>query len=126
VRSIAALFAVLLGHYGYEFAALLSGGDLEKGSSIWFYCFRGIEGVILCYLLLPVFQKHKDWLGSVGVFAVLLGMLEEGQTAVCGAVGAGIRVPFWSTLCLEEFGPLPYLMLTALALTLVVKGIKNR
>lgn len=124
MKSIAVLLVVLLTHYGYEWAAYL-GDATAKESSWFFYSFRGVEGVVLCWLLLPVFQKQKDWLGTLGVFALMLGMMEEAQTAVCGIAGVGIEVPLWSGLCLERFGPLPYMMFTALAITLLVRGIKR-
>ena len=118
MKSIAALFAVLLAHYGSELFA-----DTANGVAWAFYINRGIEGVVLCVLLLPVFQAMKGWQKTVGVFAVLLGIFEEGQTSVCGIAGMGLEVPLWSTLCVERFGAMIYLALAALALTLMVKGI---
>lgn len=118
MKSLAALFVILLAHYGSEFLS-----NSANGVAWAFYINRGIEGVVLCWLLLPVFQAMKGWQKIVGVFAVLLGIFEEGQTAICGYVAQGMEVPLGSTLCFERFGAFPYLALCALALTLMIKGI---
>lgn len=118
MKSLAALFAVLVGHYLYLFTATTA------NEAAWhFYIFRGMEGIGLCLLLLPMFQAMKGWQKFAGIFAILLGIFEEGQTAVCGYVAQGMEVPLGSTLCLERFGYFPYLALCALALTLMVQGI---
>lgn len=120
MKSLAALFVILLAHYGSEFLS-----NNANGVAWAFYINRGIEGVVLCGLLLPVFQAMQGWQKIVGVFAVLLGIFEEGQTAICGYVAQGMEVPLGSTLCFERFGAFPYLALCALALTLLI-GWKNK
>lgn len=121
MKSIIALAAVLLAHYGYEFIA--SGAN---ESAWYFYIFRGVEGVVLCWLLLPLFQNMKGWQRTLGVFAVYLGIFEEGQTAICGASGMGLDVPYGSSLCVERFGALPYLAVIALVLTITLKRNHER
>ena len=118
MKSLIALSAILLAHYGSEFMA-----DTANGVAWAFYVNRGIEGVVLCWLLLPVFQNMNGWQRWMGIFAVILGIFEEGQTAICGYVAQGMPVPLGSTLCYERFGEFPYLALCALALTFMLKGI---
>lgn len=118
MKSIAALLAVLLAHYSYEWFA-----STANEAAWMFYALRGVEGVVFCWLLLPVFQIMQGWQKFVGIFAVVLGALEEGQTALCGYVGQGMEVPLGSALCFERFGVIPHLALCALALTLMIKGI---
>lgn len=122
MKAILVLAVIVCTHYGYEIAAWL-GDSTSKESSYWFYVFRGIEGAVLCALLVPMFHSERGIVRIVGIFALILGMLEESQTAVCGMAGMDLDVPLWSTLCIERFGPMSYLALTALAITLAVKGI---
>jgi hypothetical protein len=124
VKAILVLAAVLLHHFAYEWAAAL-GDDPQKASSMWFYTFGGLQGVIVFYLLFPLFQGQKGWVKYVGLFAVATGFLEEAQVAVCGAWGSGITVPFGSALCIEEIGLLPYAAVLTVLIAMTTKGLQK-
>lgn len=116
MKSVIVLVAVLLAHYGYVFVA-----DEPKQASWYFYSDRGIEGVILCLLLLPMFQAMQGWRKMAGVFAVLLGAFEEGQTAICGYAGMGLNVPLNSSLCVERFGAIGYWIAIAFIFIILIR-----
>lgn len=121
MKAIAALLAVLGAHYLYEWTAS------TPNEAAWhFYCLRGVEGVILCVLLLPVFQAMRGWRKIVGVFAVLLGAFEEGQTTFCGYMGMGLNVPLGSSLCVERFGVIWYWAAIAFIFVILIRAKNER
>lgn len=70
------LFTVAACHYGYDPLAKLFGGTGYAARNL-FYVLRGIEGVVLFYLI-GVLAKHPlVWV------VCAWGLIEEGQTAAC-------------------------------------------
>lgn len=122
------LGALVLAHYGYPYMALGFESDsmaLEQSASWSFYILRGIEGVVLFWLLLQHPQGRGLWL-KVWVIVCWLGMFEEGQTAVCGLIAdPHVSIPLWSGLCIEQFGTFPYLIIAAAALVYLLMENKR-
>ncbi len=93
----AALLLVVVGltHYGYA-----AYGDPQEQSWL-FYIFRGVEGAVLFWLLLDYVRE------AVLVWICWVGMIEEGATAVCGALSYK-EIDYGSSLCLDQVGVLPF------------------
>lgn len=124
-RALLLLAVVLLTHYGYQ---IMADGteDAQTWASWWFYVLRGLEGMVLCYLLLQMFPGHTAW-SYLGTAACWIGMFEEGQTMVCGLLEMGVDPPpLWSGLCVERFGVLPYMALFAACVVALIRKWGHR
>lgn len=107
-----------LTHYGYPLFAEGT-DDPQAWASWWFYVFRGIEGVVLFYLLSGFVERNR-----LALTVCWLGMYEEGQTAICGLVAMpDTYVPVWSGLCINQFGQWPYVIIGAAALAYISVGV---
>lgn len=122
-RALAVLLVVGLAHYLYAPLSVMA-GEPHQAASWLFYIFRGIEGAVVLGLLAGTFNGPGLLMG-IGAFACWLGVAEELQTAVCGAISFGVMedVPVFSGLCVERFGGLPY---AATAAALLVYFMRRR